>query len=131
MDNIEAFDITAATIFARLYKKFPEKDMITYELFCSELDIKDYTDEQKMKMCKATMTFLQENGFIISNSKSESNAWAYVSLTMKGLEALKSKPKTLSKEESIGKRLLRAVESGSTDIAVHLAQDALSALFKL
>lgn len=130
MDNIEAFDVVTATIFARLYKKFPQKDFIECDSFCEKLDIANYDLEQKKDLCRATMTFLQENGFIISSSKSESMAWSYVSLTLKGLEALKSKPKTLSNEESIGKRLIKAVESGSADVAVHMAQNALSAIFK-
>lgn len=130
MNNIDAFDVTAATILAKLYKSFPKKLILECDSFCNELDIKGYDKEQKIELCKDTMTFLQENGFIQSNSPSNSTAWAYVSLTMQGLTALKSEPKILKEDESIGKRLIRAIESGSTDMAIHMAQNALMALFK-
>jgi len=131
MDNIEAFDLTVAVILAKLYKQFPQKLSLECDSFCEELDIPNYTKEEKIKLCSATMTFLQENDFIVSNSKNNSIAYAYVSLTIKGLTALKSEPKSLSNNESIGKRLIRAIEDKSAGMIVHMAQSALSALFKL
>lgn len=129
-DNIEAFDVTTAALFAKLYKSFPKKVQIECDRFCDEMDIPGYSKEEKESMCKHTMSFLKDNGFIITNSKDGSVAWAYVTLTMKGLAALKSQPKSLDEEESVGKRLVKAIETGSMDIAVHMAQNALTALFR-
>jgi len=131
MDNIEAFDYIVAKIFAKLYSKFPQKLTIDCDSFCEELEIIDYTHEEKIKLCGATMIFLQENDFIISRSPNNSTGFSYVSLTMKGLSALKSEPQSLKNNESIGKKLIKAVESGSTDLAVHMAQNILNVLFKL
>lgn len=131
VDNIKAFDIVVVTILAKLYKNFPEKINIECELFCAELEIEGYSLDKKIKLCSATMEFLQENGFVLSNTKVPSIGWAKVGLTMKGLSALRSEPQSLKKGESIGEKLKNAFEVGSIDLAVQMSQNALNALFNI
>lgn len=77
-------------------------------------------------ICKASIEFLESEGFLTYTSKTQSGAFSKIRLTLKGLSTLQKIPKALEeKQESLGMSLVQRVKEHSWQIASNLVTQAL------
>ena len=110
MKNIKIFDTQVAIIFAKLYDNFPKK--INIDCSTLEMHSKDITIEEHSEYCDATVTFLVENGFISVGKTMIGGGYVDVILTIKGLNALKKIPKSISNKPTAGEIISDEVRKG-------------------
>ncbi|OQX16190.1 MAG: hypothetical protein BWK73_04820 [Thiothrix lacustris] len=118
--NIRHFDEISARIFAALYESFP----LPLDIDCIELTKAAEIEAngaatKETRICIATLTWLQEEGYLKYQVKGKFDAFNIV-LTAKGLSVLKAVPSSLETKTSIGERLVTAVKSGAINTAVEV-----------
>ncbi|MUL11830.1 hypothetical protein GNP59_18415 [Aliivibrio fischeri] len=133
-DNIKKFDRLVALILADLYQKFPVCTHVSiYELFdCTPgymnhkrgqwIESEDLTTEDQ-EFYYYTVKWLIDTGYVIGTIKNFNNS--HITLSLKGLELLKSVPSSVDDAESIGEQLIGAVKAGAKDSAANLISKAL------
>ncbi|EGQ7759999.1 hypothetical protein ACOIWI_004642 [Vibrio vulnificus] len=132
--NIQKFDRIVALVLAELYRKFPVRSHVcVYTLFdCKENGYWNkgiwYEPEDLAKSDREfyvhTVKWLIDSGYVIGTIEHHNNS--SITLSMKGLQLLKSVPDSLDSSESLGEQLLSVVNSGAKDSAAQLISRALS-----
>ncbi|MDQ7091765.1 MAG: hypothetical protein Q9M50_14210 [Methylococcales bacterium] len=133
MANIELFDEFVATILSYLYIKFPLESALDARELSGDKETDEYgtvLDNNKVRsmrftICLATMEWLIETGYIRIKDKGQ-YGYGRAVLTSKGLEVLKSTPESISKNESIGDKLVKLMNEGSLQMAKEVAKAAVS-----
>lgn len=122
LENIENFNKITAALFALLYEHFPKPIMsFSSSDLCATMDMSGCED-----ICKASIEFLESEGFLTYTSKTPSGAFGKIRLTLKGLSTLQKIPKALEeKQESLGMSLVQRVKEHSWQIASNLVTQAL------
>ncbi len=133
-NNIQKFDRLVALIFADLYKNFPVKTHVSvYTLFdCKESGWWDkgvYHEPEDLTKADQefyfhTVKWLIGAGYVIGSI--EHHHKSSITLSMKGLQLLKSVPNSLDSSESLGDQLLSVISSGAKESAAQLVSKALS-----
>ncbi|ENP8319890.1 hypothetical protein ACEH85_004190 [Vibrio vulnificus] len=133
-NNIQKFDRIVALIFAELYRKFPVRSSVcVYTLFdCKEsgywnegiwYEPEDFANSDR-EFYVHTVKWLIDSGYVIGTIEHHNNS--NITLSMKGLQLLKSVPNSLDSSVSLGEQLLSVVNSGAKDSAAQLISRALS-----
>ena len=131
--NIEKFDRIVAQVLGELYQKFPIQTHVSiYELFeCSPGKLvegkwveSEDLKEQDQEFYFYTIRWLIDTGYLIGTIQNHHNS--QITLSLKGLELLKSVPSSISGSESVGELLISALKSGAKDSAAILVNKALS-----
>ncbi len=132
-DNIKKFDRIVASILADLYQKFPVHTHVSiYELFdCTpgRLDHGIWIESEELskedqEFYYYTVKWLIDTGYVIGTIKHYNSS--DITLSLKGLELLKSVPSSVDGAESIGEQLVGALKAGAKDSAANLVSKALS-----
>jgi hypothetical protein len=133
-NSIQKFDRIVALIFADLYEKFPVRSHVSvYKLFdCKESGYYDsgiwHEPEDLTKSDQEfyyhTVNWLISTGYIIGTIEHHNSS--SITLSMKGLQLLKSVPDSLENSKSLGEQLLSVISSGAKDSAAQLVSQALS-----
>ncbi|EHU4917414.1 hypothetical protein KY888_004560 [Vibrio vulnificus] len=132
-DNIKKFDRLVALILADLYQNFPVRTHVSiYELFdCTPGRLErgrwiesEELSKENQEFYYYTVKWLIDTGYVIGTIKhyNESN----ITLSLKGLELLKSVPSSVDDTESLGEQLVGALKIGAKDSAASLVSKALS-----
>ncbi|TMX70626.1 hypothetical protein [Vibrio rotiferianus] len=131
--NIKEFDRVVAFILSELYQKFPVRTHVSiYEVFdCPSGKITDYewVESEELKQSDQefyyfTVQWLLDTGYVIGTINHYNDS--KITLSMKGLELLKSVPSSVDSSESIGDQLVSAFKSGAKDSAANIISKALS-----
>lgn len=137
--NIELFDEYAAKLFSHLYQTFPVKQQIDIlEFFdlgsfdrlnpgqiLDESGLADSSAERKAEIAWHTLTWLSETGFVTLERLQPYHTATGVTLTVKGLEVLKSEPSSLKPQKRIGNELIAALKVGNLEVAKELIRQAV------
>lgn len=151
MQNMETFNYHVGYIFARLQREFPRRvqlspvDLIDAEE-CSETinNFGEYTFKylrngkieylkDELEIAFDTVRWLHETEYLIGTVNPTSKS-AYVTLSPKALELLKTVPSSLAIEgvkKSIGDELEEAFKTAAKEEISNVAKRALSSLFSL
>ncbi|MDA3049295.1 hypothetical protein OFO03_05160 [Campylobacter sp. JMF_02 ED1] len=126
MNNIKAFNLAAADIFALLYGKFPLK----IALFKAQDFLSENPREYDLKILLATIEFLEKEGFITwRTAKCEQGLFADLTLSLKGLSLLNKTPAELKQKQSAGEVIFNAVKNGSFFIASEAVKNIIAKIF--
>ena len=126
MDNIKAFNLACADIFALLYENFPLK----VKMFNANDFLEQNLREYDTKILIATLEFLEKEQFIVwRTAKVEHGLFADITLTLKGLSLLNKTPKSLEQKESNGEIIFNAIKKGSFLVASEAVKNAIARLF--
>lgn len=133
--NIDKFDQVVAYIFAELYKSFPVRKAVDIYTFydCKEgeyiagiwYDSGELTIEDQKFFCD-TICWLIDTGYVIGTLKNQMDHRANITLSMKGLQLLKSVPKSVNNKATLGDQLLSVLSSGAKESAASLVGKALT-----
>ncbi|MEZ8627926.1 hypothetical protein AB6D75_19260 [Vibrio splendidus] len=133
-ENIAKFDVLVARTFEKLYSNFPQQIKLKpTELFDCEGEpyyndagyFVSSLDDDDTEFFYYTISWLYESGYLIGNLN---GAWnSKVTLSLKGLQLLKSVPNSVESNESLGEQLKDAVGKGAKDYAATLIKEALNA----
>jgi len=132
-DNIKKFDRLVASILADLYQKFPvHTHVCVYELFdCAPGRLEhgvwiesENLSKEDQEFYYYTIKWLIDTGYVIGTIKHHNDS--DITLSLKGLELLKSVPSSVDGSESIGQQLVVALKAGAKDSAANLVSKALS-----
>lgn len=108
MTNIEKFDFYSAKILTFLLDEFPiKKDIYVKDI----IQDANATNEDKKFVCETIMV-LRDFGFISFKEEMRNSRLEYylgVRLTLKSLEILKSIPKTLKNNKTVGEKLKESI----------------------
>jgi hypothetical protein len=117
MSNIELFDKVAAHYFALLYSRFPIRDNIDgneiVEKISKTLSASDraqWGDELPLFVSESA-DWLVGHEFIQHDGKNGLELY-YCSLTLKGLDAMRSVPSSIKGSESVGDMIKAGVRDG-------------------
>jgi hypothetical protein len=144
MKNIDRFNLLTGLIFARLYETFP----VSSSLFVEDLT-KDYEaatgrkfviDSKELQLLfSETMFWLRDGDYIAFSipAKRERDSFGapwvneegfgLITLSVKGLETLRKKPKSLNIRLSLGEQIANAVKVG----AINQIGELVSATFAI
>lgn len=133
-ENIEKFDELVARVFEKLYSEFPKQivldpcELMDYDAIAYWNDDGEFVDpisEEDNEFFSYTLSWLFDSGYLIGKF---GGAWnSRMTLSLKGLQLLKSVPSSVESNEPLGEQLKDAVKRGSKDYAANLVRDALSA----
>lgn len=132
-ENIDKFDVLVARIFEALYREFPNKVVLqpTELLDCDEQPyyneagyfVSPLTDDES-DFLYYTVSWLHESGYLLGSIH---GAWdSKVTLSLKGLQLLKSVPNSVESNSSLGEQLKEAIGNGAKDHAATLIKEALT-----
>ncbi|WP_045393019.1 hypothetical protein [Vibrio rotiferianus] len=136
-ENVIKFDQLVAQVFENLYSEFPKQialnpcKLLGYEV---SDNVEDHRDEfggfidpltrEDSEFFAYTLAWLYESGYLIGTV---SGAWnSRVTLSLQGLQLLKSVPKSVESNETLGEQLKSAIKNGSKEHAATLMKEALS-----
>ncbi|WP_139463000.1 hypothetical protein [Aeromonas veronii] len=134
-NNIKKFDKLVALILAELYRKFPVRSHVDiYHVFeCTEQggvddegvwrEPSDLSEDDRQFYCD-TIKWLIDTGYVIGTIEHHNSS--SVTLSIKGLQLLKSVPSSLDSSDTLGEQLLSFLKSGAKDAAGQLISSALS-----
>ncbi|MFQ2369136.1 hypothetical protein [Aeromonas enteropelogenes] len=134
-NNIKKFDKLVALILAELYKNFPVRSHVSiYHVFdCKESgriddegvwrEPSDLSESDRQFYCD-TIKWLIDTGYVIGTIEHHNSS--NVTLSIKGLQLLKSVPNSLDNSDSLGEQLLSVLKNGTKDAAGQLISTALS-----
>ena len=126
MNNIKAFNLACADIFALLYENFPLK----VKMFKANDFLTENLREYNATILIATLEFLEKESFIVwRTAKVEHGLFADLTLTLKGLSLLNKIPKSLEVKESNGEIIFKAIKNGSFLAASEAVKNAIARLF--
>lgn len=113
MKNIEQFDLYVGKTLAKLYENFPLKlDLDICELVGVELDRNAVDVPRECHICFDSIEWLYESGYI-SREYTDAPLGVYRTvLSARGLELLKSTPKSLTPKDGIGEQIRDLVRQG-------------------
>ena len=125
MTNIEKFDLYAGKILATLYEEFPVRKNLRYLSDFGEVDAKIFA---------STLEWLIDSDFIeCKNQTLDDYLIIGARLTLKGLELLKQKPKTLQKSfgESLKEYAKKGIDAGITTTVNDILSSSFAFVSKL
>lgn len=134
-NNIKKFDKLVALIFADLYKNFPVRSHVDiYHVFdCKEQgrtddegvwrEPSDLSEEDCQFYCD-TIKWLIDTGYVIGTIEHHNSS--NITLSIKGLQLLKSVPNSLDSSDTLGEQLLSVLKDGAKDAAGQLISTALN-----
>ncbi|MFA0415738.1 hypothetical protein AB4520_18410 [Vibrio renipiscarius] len=133
-DNIKKFDELVARIFEKLYSEFPKQVVLNP---CELMDCEgepstddaggfiDPLSKEENEFFSYTLSWLYESGYLIGKF---GGAWnSRMTLSLQGLQLLKSVPSSVESNETLGEQLKDAVKKGSKESAANLVREALNA----
>lgn len=132
--NIELFDEYASRILADLYAAFP----IEIGLDASKISGVTNFDEfggpadtgeipaKAFEVALGTIRWLQDSGYIRSRHELTRRGLTGAVLTANGLAVLKSVPKSVSPQTTLGDRLIKIAQSGATEAAKEAVKAVLA-----
>lgn len=126
MTNIEKFDLYAGKILATLYEEFPVRKNLHY--------LSDFGDDVDGRIFASTLEWLIDSDFIeCRNQTLDDDLIIGARLTLKGLELLKQKPKTLQKSfgESLKEYAKKGIDAGITATANDILSSSFAFVSKL
>ncbi|KAB7702083.1 hypothetical protein GBN33_03140 [Plesiomonas shigelloides] len=132
-NNIDRFDSLVGIIFEEVYSSFPKQIILSPCKLMGYPETQGYNSEgvfehplsdDDKEFFYYTVLWLKESGFIIGDVTS---VWdAKITLSLKGLQLLKTIPDSVSGKESLGDALKHAMVTGAKERAAKLVSDALS-----
>jgi len=131
--NIEKFNEVVAQIFGVLYSKFPVRiclapyEIMGYESrghYSANGEWKEELKVEDGEYFYYTLRWLYDTGYIVGSISHTHDT--NVTLSHKGLELLKSVPKSVDTSKSIGDQLQEAIKDGAKNSAGNLISSALS-----
>ena len=138
MKNIELFNLTVAEVLGMCYENFPERIDIKYSVIADKVlgyyDIHSIDDQpafltQLIDICTATITWLEQAGFIWVKGRNNDNFYR-VTLSSKGLELLNLVPDSLT-NVSIGESFIKGTKSVAKETVLAAIKLVLSEGTKL
>lgn len=116
--NMQLFDEITARVFAKLYETFP----VATSVDCLSLTGRPEMDEygkvsREADVCIHAMRWLESEGYIKVGRFGNCHASEIV-LTAKGLAALKSSPESLEYKQTLGERIVSAINNDAISTAV-------------
>ncbi|EGQ8083326.1 hypothetical protein J4H39_22725 [Vibrio alginolyticus] len=133
-ENIRQFDELVAKIFEKLYSEFPKQvvlnpsELMDYEDDGSYNEVGEFIsplNKDDDEFLSYTISWLYESGYLIGKLGGSWNS--RVTLSLQGLQLLKSVPTSVESNESLGEQLKAALKTGSREYAANLVKDALNA----
>ncbi|MFM2642515.1 hypothetical protein AAFX33_15265 [Vibrio chagasii] len=132
-ENIDKFDVLVARVFETLYSEFPKKIVLqpTELLDCDEQPyyneagyfVSPLADDES-DFLYYTVSWLYESGYLLG---SINGVWdSKVTLSLKGLQLLKSVPNSVESNSSLGEQLKEAIGNGAKEHAATLIKEALN-----
>ena len=126
--NMQQFDEITARVLVKLYESFP----VPLSLDCLSLTESPEMDEfgeisSEAEICMCSLRWLGEEGYIKA-AKFNSCYAIDVVLTAKGLTALKASPESLEYKQTLGERLVSAVNKDAINTAVGVVGLVLSGI---
>lgn len=128
MNNIDRFNDCAGRLLSFLYENFPRKTDLDFFEWLGKEVFEPGDDE--LEFCTATLEWLADAGYIAVGTFHTQGA-AKVTLTVKGLEALKAVPAGLQGKGGIGDALVRATKEGTAEMVRQLAARLFTEGFRL
>ncbi|MFL9987221.1 hypothetical protein [Paraburkholderia sediminicola] len=129
-ENIDRFNKFASETFAILYSFFPQGCNFGPGDFDVPKDEYGGVSQEDANFIFATVGWLEEEGYLRTQSKSMSGDIYGAVLTGKGLAVLKLIPDALTNSAPLGEQIQAAVKSGSATVAKKLLSTALDAGIK-
>lgn len=121
MTNIEKFDLYVGKILALLYEEFPVRKNIRYLSDFGDVDVRVFA---------STIEWLIDSEFIECRHYTiDDDLIVGARLTLKGLELLKQKPKSLQSGKSFGESLKEYAKKGIDAGISTTANEILSSSF--
>lgn len=138
-NNIDAFNVAVAEIFAECYREFPLRVRL------SKLDIGEAIklsfgddpenvfnlDEKEYRIAEEAMFWLLEAGYIWSREPKNRISLEGVTLSPKGLEVLNAVPVELTAKKTLGQYLSNGIKVIGKDAASTAVKTGLTYGFKL
>ncbi|PMH28640.1 hypothetical protein BCU71_19985 [Vibrio lentus] len=132
--NIEKFDVLVARVLENLYSEFPKQivlnpcKLMDYDVDSGDLDelggFIDPLSEDDSEFFSYTLSWLYESGYLIGKLGGSWNS--SLTLSLQGLQLLKSVPSVVESNESLGDQLREAFKNGSKEYAANLVKEALN-----
>lgn len=128
-NNIDLFNEHVSKIFALLYESFPVPAHIGQDSFAYASASEDSeelgTMEEQYEPIMHTVLWLCDEGYIRFKDQTMDGTFFFVTLSQKGLTALRAIPESLQGKEPLGKQITAAVKGGAVSGARKLAEQAL------
>ncbi|MDB0566881.1 hypothetical protein AB6Q13_07850 [Ralstonia solanacearum] len=128
-NNIDLFNEHVSKIFALLYESFPVPVHISQDSFSYASSTKDSEGlgavEEQYEPIMHAVLWLCEERYIRFKDQTMDGAFFFVTLSQKGLTALRAIPESLQGKEPLGKQITAAVKGGAVGGARKLAEQAL------
>lgn len=116
--NMQLFDEITARVFAQLYEAFPLAIGMDCQTLMGAAQMDDYGKvTREASICIHALRWLGDEGYIKAGSFGQCHASGVV-LTAKGLAALKSSPASLEYKQTLGERIVSAVNNDAISAAV-------------
>jgi len=113
MKNIEMFDLYVGRIFAKLYEAFPLRVDVDVCVECGkEIDQQELYIPKECEIYYDTLVWLEKSGFLHIDRENRPYGFGGVVLSAKGLELLKSTPKSVKHQDGIGEKIRDLVVQG-------------------
>ncbi|MDP9587414.1 hypothetical protein [Burkholderia ambifaria] len=129
-DNIDRFNKHASEAFAILYASFPLGCSLCPEHFDVPQDGHGSVSDDDAEFVSSTIRWLQEEGYVRSQTSTFDGSFHGAVLTGKGLAVMKLIPDALSNPAPLGEQIQSAVKTGATVAAKSLLNAALDAGIK-
>lgn len=116
--NMQLFDEITARVFAKLYEAFPLAISIDCMTLMGISQIDDYGRvTREADLCIHALRWLGDEGYLKADGFGQCHASGVV-LTAKGLAALKSSPESLEYKQTLGERMVSAINNDAISAAV-------------
>lgn len=113
-DNIALFEEYAATLFARLYTRFPEKISLDALALAGETELDEFGGAgPRGRIARETIDWLRSEGYLAADMLPHGAHNAR--LTEKGLAALRRVPEAVRGDLPLGERLRRLAAAGARE----------------
>lgn len=129
--NIQKFDEITGLVFGALYEQFPvPRDLLIGDFVEDGFDfseaISGYVANPNGRFFIASVEWLAKAGYVHYENQLDDSGFDGVVLTVKGLEALKAVPASITAGSSLGDQLIDATKTGTKSVLGSLAGEVLS-----
>ena len=131
-NNLLFFNNFTLALFDKLYKSFPVPCDIDITQFALDLlpdDIELKSGLDKLKVARASLNFLSQEGFIVCGGVSNNNVHNAIRLTMKGLTSLGYVPDSLEPSESLISKISDISQAGIKEAGIETTKSIIQQLF--